>query len=330
MGVSVASMIAQARVDSGLRNNRLFSDTQIAGFLTDALSDLRDKMIVRFAYWFKAEYPFTLAGGAGGNILDLSEVPDLEMIQGLNLIDATGNPFTVDMLGSFAERNQYAANWPFATGGSFYGAVGRKYWPDGNDLEVLPASNAGGDYVLIYTPQAQTLSPPVTRTFDAEGSDQPGTAGPLNAPSWLLSGDFETSDVGGTITPNLDAPNDAWNVEFDISEVFSANAAACTPDPTAIGSFTLPADGTFSITSQPAGTIGELPDALTPWSYYLVLLASIRIRTGRRQPLGDLSRQLERFERRIVALTKQRSEGVRQAPVTRTNYGAGRGGFWDV
>src|SRR5690348_7182536 len=112
MGVSVASLIAATRIDSGLRNNRFFSDDQIAEKLTDAYADLRDRMIIRFAFWFKKTFNFSLAGGVGGNILTLSEnVPDLEMIQYLNLLDTSGNPSPVTMLSSVAERNQYAANF---------------------------------------------------------------------------------------------------------------------------------------------------------------------------------------------------------------------------
>jgi hypothetical protein len=329
MGVSVASLIAATRVDSGLRNNRFFSNDQIAEKLTDAYADLRDRMIIRFAFWFKKTFNFSLAGGVGGNILTLSSnVPDLEMIQYLNLLDSSGNPSPVTMLSSVAERNQYAANYPFATGNGFNGFVGRKYFPDGDDLEILPAANSLGNYELVYTPQPQRLALPVLeRTFAVNGGDQPGTVGPAPSNAWLLgASQFVAEDVGRTLVPAFAAPNTAWNIPFEVTEYFSATAVSVTPDPNAIGVFDQPPSGTWSVYEQPAGTIGELPESLTPWAKYLQIQASIAIRTAQRKSIAALDLQRQVFEKRIVALTKQRSQGVTQAPITQTNYGSNFGG----
>ncbi len=332
MGVSVETLIAATRIDSGLRNNRYFSDDQIAEKLTDAYADLRDLMIVRFAFWFKKEFSFTLAGGIGGNILTLSEnVPDLEQIQGLNLIDSQGNPQTVTMLSSFAERNQFNASWPFTMGNAFNGFAGRRYWPDGDDLEVLPVANSAGNYKLIYTPQQERLALPVLeRTFAVNGGDQPGTAGPGPSNAWLLgAANFVSADVGRTLVPAFAAPNEAWNISYEVTEFLSSTAVAVAPDPNAIGVFDQPPSGTWSVYEQPAGTIGELPDALTPWTKYIQLKAAIAIRSGRRQPIGPLDAQFQREEKKLIAITKQRGHGVMQAPITNTNWGGGYGFGWN-
>jgi hypothetical protein len=335
MGVSVASLIAGTRVDSGLRNNRLFSDDQIAEKLTDAYADLRDKMIVRFAYWFKKTYQFSLTGGLSGNVLTLSDnIPDLEMVQGLNLLDSQGNPQTVDMLSSFAERNQWNSNYPFMMGNGFNGYVGRRYFIDGDDLEILPAANSSGNYELIYTPQPQRLALPIT--IDVPDLDDSSTiveVGGSGLLSYVLPDMRPLNDgmIGGTLIIDFDAPNafaSAPSPGVEITNVQGGPTGVLTTDlPFPGTSFTNPCAGSASLVYQPTGTIGELPEALTPWAKYLQLHASIAIRTSRRQPTAALDRQLQVFEKRIIAITKQRSQGVTQAPITRTNYGGFGNGF---
>lgn len=343
MGVSVASLIAATRVDSGLRNNRIFSNDQIAEKLTDAYADLRDKMIIRFAFWFKKTKNFSLTGGVGGNILTLStNVPDLEMIQYLNSLDSSGNPSPVTMLSSVAERNQYAANFPFAAGNGFNGLTGRKYFPDGDDLEILPAANSVGNYELVYTPQPQRLALPIAVSFAISAGDIPEVPPPgllSGTGAWLLANAAADATVppdGGfdlTLTFTAGPPdNRPFSGTYHVVAVgipptygqstFGVSNLAST------AGFSSPAAGTGTYTYQPVGTIGELPEALTPWAKYMQLHASIAIRTSLRQPVGALDKQLQVFEKRIVALTKQRSQGVMQAPITQTNYGGfGGGGF---
>jgi hypothetical protein len=47
-------------------------------------------------------------------------------------------------------------------------------------------------------------------------------------------------------------------------------------------------------------------------------------------PAADLQVQFNQISARVVAVTKQRSEGVRQAPITRGGYGGGYGGIGGV
>lgn len=338
MGISVASLISATRVDSGLRSNRLFSDDQIAEKLTDAYADLRDLMIARFAFWFKKTFDFTLTGGNGGNILTLSEnVPDLEMIQYLNLIDSVGNPQPVTMLPSVAERNQYAASFPFLNGGGFNGFVGRRYFVDGDDLEILPAANSAGNYKLVYTPSNQRLALPITVNFALASSDIPEVPPPglvTGTGAWLLANGGLTSDVptsGFDIELTFSSPNAGFSGAYHVVDtqlpptqsIFGVSNLAST------SGFTSPPTGTGTYTYQPVGTIGELPDVMTPWRKYLQLHASIAIRTSRRQPIASLDLQFQREVKKIVAITKQRSQGVTQAPITNTNWGGFGGNGWN-
>src|ERR1700690_2535046 len=152
MAIAVQSLINDIRILSGLRNNQLFSDPMIAELASDAYASLRDIMIVRFAHWFASYYAFTLNGGTGGNTLDLTLIPDLQMDQCLDQIQGSQN-FTVLALGSLAERNQYGNNF-----GAGFG--GLRYFTNGDTLEVLPASAAAGSYNLTYTPQYTVLAVP--------------------------------------------------------------------------------------------------------------------------------------------------------------------------
>lgn len=328
---SVVDLVAQTRITSSLRNNVLFSDSQIAQLLTDAFADLRDRLIAKFSYWFRSSFSFTLAGGSTGNTISLSaNVPDFEMAQGLNLLDSQLNKFTVDMLASFAQRNQYNGIWPFGGGWSYNGFLGRAYFIDGDILEVLPAANSAGNYELIYTPQMLPLSPPTTVNYTVLPADvAQNQSGQL---AYSLTGYTTTgAEVGGTITVTFAAPNTAYNsvsASIDSTPGAPGGHLLITGIPWPGGSFTSPPTGTAVITFQPAGTIAALPVALTQWARYLVLYASRTIRTARRQPAADLEQQLEQITARISAISKQRSEGVRQAPVTRTNYGGGNNGGW--
>jgi hypothetical protein len=405
MAVSVESLIAQTRLASGLRSNRLFSDDQIAEFLTDGYADLRDKLIVRFASWFKATVDFSLTNGEAGSVFDLATVPDFQMAQGLDLLNGDSPPWTVPMLDSFAERNRGNALWPLASSWSYSGFLGRSYWIDGDTLTVYPSPNAAGNYRLIYTPMLKSLALPVTRTFavQADDIDAPnqwtfhlanfvaGEVGsvitpaftqvtrtfatdPADTPSanhWAFANAaFTSADVGGTLTPNLAAPNavfnvaytivavlsgtfvqvtpnpaalgtftgpaagdatvaalsnSVFNVPYTITDVITSSSIAVTPDPTTLGTFTTPPTGTVGVASPVPGTIDALPQPLTPWSRYVVLYASRIIRTSRQQDTVTIDRQFEEISARVVALTKQRSEGVKQAPIQR-GWGSG-GGF---
>ncbi len=327
MATSVETLVESTRLRSGLRNNQLFSDDQIGGLLNSGYASLRDKLIVgNFAHWFKATYDFSLTSTDGGNVLDLSLVPRLEMVQGLDL--RQGDQWvTVPMLQSFANRNAGNGLWPLGVSYSFNGQMGRNYEVDGNDLTVRPFTNAVGDYRLIYTPMQENLALPVTRAIEIDAADHAQNDGGF-IQFVLTNGAFSDADEGGELTVTWDSPNEAWNADAAIiTAVAPGNDTTVTTDIVwPGGSFTNPAAGTASITSQPVDTVPALPQSLTPWSEYIVLYASILIRTSRQQQIQELEVQLGQITARIVALTKQRSEGVRQAPITRGWGNIGGGG----
>ena len=393
MAIAVQSLVSDIRILSGLRSNQLFTDQMIAELASDAYASLRDVMIVRFAHWFAAYYPFTLNGGAGGNTLDLTLIPDLQMDQCLDQIQGS-QKFTVLALGSLAERNQYGNNFGAGTGGL-------RYFTNGDTLEVLPASAAAGSYELTYTPQYTVLALPIpiTRTITTilnSGSDSVvasshtwilhnGTFTDANVGQYLYvqntgvtqndgfhqvqsitspdgylvtddSQTLEDEGFGGSATFQLlsvdwsvNAFGGFWylpgagftqaNVGDSLVTSFATNpgnagthtiltvidANTCTTATTGLVDEEF--GPLFTVEIQPAGTTSTLPQPITPWALYIKIHASLAIRTSRKQETETFERQLAQQTARAVNMTKQRSEGVRQAPISRYRR-SGNGSYW--
>jgi hypothetical protein len=154
MAVTVQSIVDDARVLSGLRNNSYFSDTQIASLVNDTQKELWDIFTAQVSGWFRSVLNFTLAGGTGANSVAMPT--DLEWIQWLDLNLGSSRPATILELGSPAERN--------AVGGGLQGIGegGRRYLASGDTLYILPADQSQGSYTMVYTRQAEDLVLTVT------------------------------------------------------------------------------------------------------------------------------------------------------------------------
>jgi hypothetical protein len=302
------------------------TDAQIQTFLGEAYSDLRDRLIARFASWFRKEATFTLAGG-NDYIFDLSTLPDFQMAQGLDLVLGNNQFGTVPSLPSYAERNAFCGNWPLMTGTYGYqGGFGRRYWIDGDQLQVLPAQNANGTYRLVYTP-IETMQAPVTTVVQLQPSDDFINLGGLGRVD-LAGLSFDPSYLTGTITLAYAAPNDFVNGTYGISATPTGAAYVNLDRALPGGSWTGPSSGSVTLAYQPTGTVASLPDKLTPWSQYIVLYAAIAVRNSRNQPIEGLMARFGDIKQRVIDLTKQRTEGVRQAPITTNRYGGwGRNGY---
>lgn len=312
--MTIQELAAQVRLESGLRNNQVLSDTDLYSFINEGYLDIRDRLIIRFAYWFRAEASFSLTSGSPGNVFDLTTLPDFQMAQGLDLTSGSPGTFLpVTMLSSYQERASYTGTFPFGQGG-YDGNLGRKYWIDGDNLEVLPAQNASGTYRLVYTP-IQTMQAPVTA--NANAADVPLNVGGKLAYS-LVGLPYQASYLGGTVTIAWASPNQFWNGTFTIGQSSVGGAIVTTTDYGA-GSFTPAPTGTASV--QPGATTATLPAKLIPWSQYIVLYAAIAVRNSRNQDPSALLARFGDIKQRVIDLTKQRSEGIRQAPISRNRYG---------
>lgn len=321
MAVTVDSLVAPARLESGLRDNAYYSADQIIGYLSNGGAELYDIFTQANQHYVVSSYDFTTTGPASAVV---SLPPRFQQGHSLEIYpDQPGQTRTIRFLANWLNRNAYAGGaFPLMPGGfdpvyTFLDQKLRFYPP-----QCVPAA----PFRLYYTPLWTPLAALVTRTFAANSFDTPGTAGPSSAPSWLIAGaNFTAADIGGTIRPTLNAPNTAWNINFTITDVFSATAAACTPSPTGVGSYTLPSVGTFAITASPAGTTNVIPTVMEPWAEYLVVYAAIAINTDRQRGTGELERKLAAMKQRIASVISVRQEEPQQPPLTR---GDGWGGGW--
>lgn len=102
---------------------------------------------------------------------------------------------------------------------------------------------------------------------------------------------------------------------------FVINAYDSPTRVTLAGSFTpetLPITATVTVLArQPAGTRPDLPAVLTPLALFLKVHAAIAIQTSRHQVTTELDAKLAAETRRILALAVHRTEGPKQAPITR-------------
>ena len=326
--ISLFDITAKARTESALVNNQVLTDQDIYGFVAEAYADLRDRLIQRFAGWFKKTQSFALAGGVGQNVFDLSTVPDFQMAQGLNLQMQPGAFYTVPVLPSFEERNNFNGTWPFVgQDWGYNGFVGRKYYVDGDDLEILPAQNAGGIYQLVYTPIETMAAPLYSQTVSlASGDDtfnhngyQAFTISGLTSDATMLGG---TLTVAFTNTPNL--PFNGTYV-IDPSTPIGGHVFYTTT-PTQKLSWTGPSTGSVDVAIPAVGTTCLLPQKLNPWVMYLILFAALQIKNSREDPaIEAISGRFQDIKQRVIDLTKQRTQSVRQAPITRNRFGTGPG-----
>ncbi len=308
MTVLAQTLSDDTRVISGLRNNPLFSDTQIVDLLNDALGEARDKFVVALEHWFRATAPFTLTGNLpGSNTFDLTTIPDFQMDQAVNYLPG-GNalPIPVTRMGSLQERAQVGNCLNIGSG------WGRQYYTNGDLLFIEPFTSSAGNYQLLYTPQGVPLSTPQPIP--------PAVAG-VPATFLLISGGgppagvsftgalFTQANVGDTLV--ISNSSQGNNGSFPIVSVSPPGIVFVT------ARLFAESPGTLTATIQPEGTRPDLPAVLTPLALYLKVHAGIAIQTSRKQRTNELEGKLAKEEVRILALANKRSEGQRQAPITR-------------
>ena len=307
MTILAQTLSDDTRVISGLRNNPLLSDVQIVDLLNDAFGVARDTFVVALEHWFRSTAAFTLAGNVvGSNTFDLTTIPDFQMDQGVNWNPQAGAPpIPVPRLGSFAERGSVG-------GVGWLSGQYREYFTNGDLLFIDPFQNSAGSYTLIYTPQGVPLAIPVNASIPVDGVNTGFSSSAfLNSPPGTF---FLATDVGLSVTVT-GAVNSGNNGTFVINAYDSPTRV------TLAGSFTpetLPITATVTVLArQPAGTRPDLPAVLTPLALFLKVHAAIAIQTSRHQVTTELDAKLAAETRRILALAVHRTEGPKQAPITR-------------
>lgn len=233
--VTVQAVIADIRVQSGLRNNQLFDDDQIAELATDAQSELGDLFINAYEHYFQTTFPFTIASPNSSVALPA----DFQKDNSLNRNPNSQTPETVDPLGSWLERNQL--------GGSAWTGGCRRYFISGDELQIFPASQAPGDYLLFYTPQLLGLSPVVLPGYlHYSRAVSFGTSDTYVKPTYTIAAaDFQPFDAGASMTVSCSSPNTTLNGSFVVASVVNPTTATISSGPTF--SPTLPIHGTATI-----------------------------------------------------------------------------------
>lgn len=158
-----SELVSKIRLKSGLKNNQYYKDADLAAFASDGAAELYDIVVKAREHYFKRFYPFTLAGGVGGNTTQ--RPADFYKEQLLELDYDKPYPITVPMLGDLSMKNNGGQTAVMTNG-----RPSRQFFIDGDTLEVIPAPAAAGNYRLRYTPILETLVLPnlIDLTYDAD------------------------------------------------------------------------------------------------------------------------------------------------------------------
>jgi len=327
----LSTLVSDIRLLSGLRANQLYTNADIGGIVSDLWAELYDRFVAANQHYSIQTFEFTLAGGVGGNSVDLPS--NFQLGNGLELNPSLPRPQSVRYLDNWLNRNNLGASVLNIGGG--LACSDRQYCFNNNQLLVFPATSSAGDYKLYYTPMAEKLLEPITVTFALDAADHPSvppTGSLTGSGSWsLANADFNADipeDSSVILSLDFDAPNTSFSGDYPIVEIglvsegFGEPTASCDNLVSTSG-FTGPAAGTGTYTYQPIGTIDRLSDYADPWAVYLKLGASIAIREARQQDVADLERRFNGQKLRVDQMLQNRQEEPTQPPLT-----SGRS-FWD-
>jgi hypothetical protein len=142
--------------------NQLYTDANIVSIVSDLWLELYDRFVTTNQHYRIKEFDFTLAGGVDGNTVELPS--DFQLGNGLEMNPGQARPQSVKYLDNWLNRNNLGASLLGIAGGLV--ATDRQYCFTDNDIKVFPANSSAGDYRLYYTPQAETLYPEQTETWD--------------------------------------------------------------------------------------------------------------------------------------------------------------------
>ncbi len=337
MATTLSSLVTETRLLSGLRDNQLYTDAELATMLSDLWQELFDRFVAANQHYRIKTFDFTLAGGVDGNSVDLPS--DFQLGNGLEMDPTQPRPRSVPYLSNWLQRNNLGASVLNIGGGN--ACTDRQYCLVNSQLTVFPAERSNGDYRLHYTPMCETFLAPVTRSFAIVGAnDTPIVPAPGSFPAatgaWVVTNAGFTDDmpVDGSVDLELTFTAPPGNISFsgaypivgisgpDLDLNSTYDEAGVTGLVSTAG-FSGPAVGTGTYTYQPIGTISELPDYVDPWAIYLKLGTSIAIREAREQDCTDLERRFAAQRLRVDSLLTNRQEEPTQPPLT------GGRSFWD-
>lgn len=360
MAVLVQTLIDQIRLLSNLKNNQFYSDDDIGGFVNDAAMELDDIFTDAAEHYSSSSYDFTLAGAASTVLL-----PTDFMKEQILLRDPTASsPTQVPMLANLAERGRIGdGNMTPGLGRCFYvggdlleilpasSAAGDyrllytpqlgNVWASPPDFTVRLAGALAGTISSALSGGAK--GPGATLTGSANGAlSMDGSAVAFGDRVLVLNtglgsavvlGIYTVSQPGAGGNPFILARATDWDEsrELHVGSSILATAGAANIGVT----FRLTAfQGAVDVAPQTFATTvvapPTLPVRLVPWQLFIKAHVCVTIVQGRKQPSGEFVQKLESQRARARAMSKNRSEGVTQAPITRggRGYFAGEPDSW--
>jgi len=334
MSISVQTMVANTRVQSGLRGNQYYTDDQIIALLSDGGSELYDIFTAANQKYVISPYNFTTSNGATNTDPTLGAVgpkvnlpSDFQQGHSMDIFPDTFQARTVRYLANWLNRNDSpGTSWALSTARSVvYAFIDKQIWfyPP----QALPNAPMRLYYTPTWVPFAEKITRNVTMGVSDTAVDDSGSIGYVFNSS-APAGGFSAQDVGASITVTFAAPNTAYNCgSATITAVVNplhVTINAGWPG----GSFTGPASGTWSEIYQPLGTTDTLPNYMNPWSLYLQTHASIAIRTGMQKGTGELQDKLNALKARINEMLANRQEEPQQPPLSGDRYSQWGGFDW--
>lgn len=154
----VQKLVEQVRTDSDLNNSQVYTDDDLAQVISDAGSDLYDVFTGTWQKYNIKTFPFTLEGGVGFNAADLPD--DFQQGHSIDVNPESQTPYTLKYLPNWLNRN--SCSMPYQIFGQNVGP--KAYTFLGSEIVILPAINAGGVYLLYYTPTWTPFAIPIDIT----------------------------------------------------------------------------------------------------------------------------------------------------------------------
>jgi hypothetical protein len=220
----VQQLVSDVRTDSDLNVSQVYVDQQIATLISDAGSSLRDAFTGANQKYNISTFDFTLVGGVGANQVTLPA--DFQQGHSVDVNPTTPQPYTLRYLTNWLDRNKLNNALIFGGGP---GGGPREYYLLDNQLVVLPAMGAAGNFRLYYTPMWTPLAIPAALLIETAviSIPNPGDtsmgieAGGVSFNAGTGNTPFISSDVGDqlVITGAVNSDN---NGSFTITSLLTA------------------------------------------------------------------------------------------------------------
>lgn len=161
------------------------------------------------------------------------------------------------------------------------------------------------DFTLAGGVSGNSVSLPTDFMKEQLVLKDPTTASPQQVP--MLANLAERGSMGdGVMSPGLGR---CFYIGGDVLEIL--------PAPTSAGNYRLMYTPQLGNIWTNTPVTDALPARLVPWQLFLKVHAAIAICQGRKQPTADLQLKLDQQHERAVKMSKNRTEGVTQAPLQR-------------